>query len=56
MKEDLSTPEGWLRSLLVKNEHGVWFLKISENRYQLLEKWKWVYLEKVVPNPEVLKR
>lgn len=53
-EDDINTAIGMLRYILVKNEHGVWFIEI-DNLYQLVPRWMRGHCEKAVPNPRIIK-
>lgn len=52
-EDDINTSIGMLRYLVVKNSHGVWFLRIDD-KYQPLPRWMWGHCEKAVSDPVVL--
>lgn len=52
MDNDISTKEGLLRDLIVVNEHGVYFIKIDDNRYVPFPRWKQAFVKKAMPDAE----
>lgn len=46
----LSTPEGLLNYLLVKNSKGEWFVGRGDGTYHAVSRWMYPYCERALPN------